>query len=123
MIRLEVKPYPCPRPRVSRKTGGVYYNKNYKLFRKTIVTELEQIEYPKNIDGSLHVIIEFYFKGPKKGIQYRTKKPDIDNLCKSFLDSLQDYGAFLDDSQIVKLTATKYTVKNENYIKFELKQI
>ena len=36
-----------------------------------------------------------------------TKKPDLDNICKSILDSLQGGYAFVDDSQVVKLIAEK----------------
>lgn len=36
-----------------------------------------------------------------------TSRPDLDNLAKAVMDALQKAGAFVDDSQIVRLTCEK----------------
>lgn len=38
---------------------------------------------------------------------FPTKKPDIDNLCKQLLDTLTRLNFWLDDKQVIKITAIK----------------
>ena len=67
--------------------------------------------------GPLSVEMTFYMPIPKAfskkkrsqaiaGDIRHTKKPDIDNLCKSVLDTLNNI-FFEDDKQIVRLSASK----------------
>ena len=48
-----------------------------------------------------------------------TKKPDIDNIVKSILDSMNKF-AFKDDNQITKLEVEKkYSLEDKVYVKIE----
>ena len=75
------------------------------------------------MEGPLQIELEFYFKRPKnhyrsgkfsnqlkKNISgnYKTNKPDLDNLTKLVLDSLENCGFFRNDSQIASIVADKY---------------
>lgn len=81
---------------------------------------------PIPIDGPMEAELVFYFSRPKN--HYRTgknshmlketsplwkrSKPDLDNLIKFVLDSLNDK-AYLDDSQIVHISAKKLYTNTE----------
>jgi Holliday junction resolvase RusA-like endonuclease len=57
---------------------------------------------------ALKVTLAFYIAKPKSAKKrvYHTVKSDLDNFCKTVLDSLNDR-VYADDSQIVELHATK----------------
>jgi len=68
----------------------------------------------EKVNGAIHAVIECAFarpaKVPKKlgvGRLAKLKKPDLDNLAKGVLDSLNGL-AYHDDSQIVELQVRKY---------------
>ena len=61
------------------------------------------------LQDALEVVLDFRMMRPKslpKRVEYHTKRPDIDNCTKAILDALNGL-LYRDDSQIVKLTATK----------------
>ena len=75
------------------------------------------------LEGALKVNLKFYFQRPKNHYRsgkfskllkpnisgnYKTNKPDLDNLVKLVLDSLQGCGFYRDDSQVVSIVADKY---------------
>ena len=65
-------------------------------------------------DGPLDMILYFFLPRPKslpKKVQHHTKKPDLDNLCKSVKDGLKGI-CYHDDSQIICLIARKGYVEN-----------
>lgn len=73
--------------------------------------------FPKCLEGEVAVKITAFFSIPKStskkkrkmmlnGEINHTKKPDIDNLCKSILDGLNKV-AFKDDNQVSTLLARK----------------
>ena len=85
------------------------------------------------LKGSIRANIEVYYKIPKSytkkrlesirtGIEYPTKKPDIDNIAKIILDSLNKI-AFDDDSQVVELTISKMWTEDNERVEFSLKEI
>ena len=61
-------------------------------------------------DGPIRVHVRAYFKPPKSH-PWRwpapVGRPEIDNIAKLVLDALRGF-AYLDDSQVVQLLATKY---------------
>ena len=74
------------------------------------------------LDGVCRVDVVAVFPRPKrlmrkKDPQHRvwhSSKPDIDNVCKSALDSMVMAGIIRDDTQVVILTAKSvYTAKDE----------
>ena len=119
-----IDPVACPRPRFNRKTGGVYYPKTYKEFRKEFITLLEKNNYPKMEEGNENKPIMLYavfaFHADHNG--FYTGKEDLDNLLKSLCDVLQDYGAILDDKQIVSIMASKENTKEPSHIAFKLQE-
>ncbi len=101
-IRLDVKPVPASRPRVSK--WGTYYGKTYKAFRKAMEYELSGWE-DDPLTGSLIVNITFHCKRPKKPTK-SWPRGDIDNYVKAVFDSFNGK-IWGDDDQVIVMTATK----------------
>ena len=119
------------RPRLNSYTGVVYTptkTKDYEL----LVEQYFLLKYPhfKALEGRINVIIIAYFSIPKATKKADinemlennispTKKPDIDNIVKAVLDSMNKF-AFKDDTQITKLEVEKkYALEDKIYIKIE----
>ena len=103
------------RPRLNSYTGMVYTPTKTKDY-ETLIEQYFLLKYPKfkELEGRIKVNIIAYFPIPKS-----TKKPDIDNIVKSILDSMNKF-AFKDDNQITKLEVEKkYSEKERVYIKIE----
>lgn len=113
------------RPRVTARGGKyahAYTPKKTKDFEDAIRFEFMASNcepmpvYPRDKELKAEILIGVSI--PKSYPKYKqalcrcrmiapNKKPDIDNICKSIMDSLQGGYAFEDDSQIVKLVAEK----------------
>jgi Holliday junction resolvase RusA-like endonuclease len=118
------------RPRVV-KSGYAYTPKetvNYENYVKWCFRESGQ----EMLDGMIEAEIRAYFQIPKsvsknKAILMRsgdirpTKKPDIDNIVKAILDSLNGI-AYRDDSMIVTATVKKYFSDNPR-VEVDLREI
>lgn len=119
------------RPRLNSYTGVVYTptrTKNYE----SLVEQYFLLKYPrfKALEGRIKVSIIAYFSIPKTTKKADinemlennispTKKPDIDNIVKSILDSMNKF-AFKDDNQITKLEVEKkYSLEDKVYVKIE----
>lgn len=87
----------------------------------------------KYLEGPIKANIIAYYKIPKsytktkrlackQNIILPTKKPDIDNIAKIIIDSLNNI-AFHDDSQIVHLTVIKKWTEEQERVEFELEEI
>ena len=119
------------RPRLNSYTGAVYTPTRTKDY-ETLVEQYFLLKYPKFkvLEGRIKVNIVAYFLIPKttKKIDINemlennispTKKPDIDNIVKVVLDSMNKF-AFKDDNQITKLEVEKkYALEEKVYIKIE----
>lgn len=137
---IEVDPLPTPRPRFRRigKNIQTYYNKGYKDYMKYIKEEfIINSDLNSVFEGSVRLELEFLMPRPKYHYgtgrnsnnikdKYHTPgynhiiKPDIDNLSKAIIDSLNGV-LYKDDSQVVDLTSKKryIYVSNENKSKTE----
>ena len=119
------------RPRLNSYTGIVYTptkTKDYEM----LVEQYFLLKYPKfkALEGRIKVSIIAYFAIPKTTKKEDinemlennispTKKPDIDNIVKIVLDSMNKF-AFKDDTQITKLEVEKkYGLQEKIYIKIE----
>ena len=126
-ISVPLTPVSASRPRVTRY--GTYYGKKHSQFVKDVqalfdTKVLIAPDEPKTCPVS--VSIDFYIPIPKSTSKrqrerldslYHSKKPDIDNLCKLAIDEIlsSQYKKSIlvkprylkDDTQIVKLQATK----------------
>lgn len=84
------------------KDHAIHYWKN-SIARQAF----EQVE---NVcEHAVKVDVLFVFKARRKTEigNFKTSKPDIDNLLKAALDALTDAGMWSDDSQVVQVNAAK----------------
>ena len=119
------------RPRLNSYTGVVYTPTRTKDY-ESLVEQYFLLKYPrfKALEGRIKVNIIAYFSIPKTTKKSDinemlennispTKKPDIDNIVKSILDSMNKF-AFKDDNQITKLEVEKkYSLEDKVYVKIE----
>lgn len=119
------------RPRLNTYSGIVYTPTKTKDY-ETLVEQYFLLKYPKFkvFEGRVKVSIIAYFAIPKATKKSDinemldnnispTKKPDIDNIVKVVLDSMNKF-AFKDDNQITKLEVEKkYSIEDKIYIKIE----
>ena len=119
------------RPRLNSYTGAVYTPKRTKDY-ESLVEQYFLLKYPrfKALEGRIKVNIIAYFAIPKTTKKSDinemlennispTKKPDIDNIVKVVLDSMNKF-AFKDDNQITKLEVEKkYAQEDKVYVKIE----
>ena len=119
------------RPRMNTRTGRAYTptkTKDYEYFmKKWFITQ-----YPnfKQLENREKVTIVAYFDIPKSTSKKKeaemlkqnispTKKPDIDNITKIVLDSMNKF-AFKDDTQVTKMEVEKkYAIEPKIYVKIE----
>ena len=119
------------RPRLNSYTGVVYTPTRTKDY-ESLVEQYFLLKYPrfKAFEGRIKVSIIAYFSIPKTTKKADinemlennispTKKPDIDNIVKAILDSMNKF-AFKDDNQITKLEVEKkYALEDKVYVKIE----
>ena len=119
------------RPRLNSYTGIVYTPTRTKDY-ESLVEQYFLLKYPrfKVLEGRIKVSIIAYFSIPKTTKKADinemlennispTKKPDIDNIVKAILDSMNKF-AFKDDNQITKLEVEKkYDIEDKVYVKIE----
>lgn len=111
MIEINIKPVPAPRPRVTR--WGTYNDPKYTAFKKALATVVKtHIKQP--LSGAIGIEVIFVFEVPKswnkakkESAKNHTSKPDIDNLQKSIMDSLNGV-AYKDDGQVCYMVAKKF---------------
>lgn len=119
------------RPRLNSYTRAVYTPTRTKDY-ESLVEQYFLLKYPrfKILEGRIKVNIIAYFSIPKTTKKSEinemldnnispTKKPDIDNIVKVVLDSMNKF-AFRDDNQITKLEVEKkYALEDKVYVKIE----
>ena len=81
---------------------------------RTLVGQMLMIQGVREMTGDLEIEIKVF--------QPDRRKRDIDNLLKSLLDALQHGGAFVDDSQIKKLTIEMMEVRKPGHVEIEIKK-
>jgi Holliday junction resolvase RusA-like endonuclease len=105
------------RPRVT-KTGHAFTPKDTLEYENWVKQCYVNCEDRKLLDGQIYAKIDCYFSIPKSATIKKSnmmrqniirpcKKPDVDNVCKSILDSLNGI-AYKDDSQIVDCLIRKW---------------
>ena len=86
---------------------------------KTLALQIKLAAEGQTFDGPVTLSLAFDYKHqrthisvlpvpPKKGIKWRAKRADIDNLAKLIMEALQLSGVVKDDSQVAQLIAKKY---------------
>ena len=87
------------------------YEDEIRMMVKTAMGATELLETPVTVAIYIRVGIPTSFSKQKRkdalaGIIRPTKKPDLDNIAKCFLDAMNDI-VYLDDKQVVSLHVTK----------------
>ncbi len=93
-IFLDEEMKPAPRPRVNRKTGGVYYPGDYRHYVRYHAEKLRESWKGKHrtITRPVSVVFTFY-RGTRRRV-------DLDNLEKTVMDILVKAQVIKDDSLI-----------------------
>lgn len=82
------------------------------IYQQKILEAIADSEmlYPDYGDEPIFLSVTFYYsiKQKKRGGQWKTSKPDLDNAVKLLQDVLCDMGFFKDDCQIASLKVKKY---------------
>lgn len=108
------------RPRFARRGNFVStytpqktksYEDEIRMMAKAAMGSSEPLETPVTVAIYIRVGIPTSFSKQKRkdalsGIIRPTKKPDLDNVAKCFLDSMNEI-VYLDDKQVVNLHVTK----------------
>ncbi len=113
---IEGEPQGKGRHRTTR-TGHTYTPQKTLLYENWIKTCYLSRVGEKMLQGPIKASIEAYYTIPKskskrvrermlRQLERPTKKPDVDNIAKAILDSLNGI-AYRDDSQIVELNMKK----------------
>lgn len=121
---IEGKPEPQGRPRSSIRGGRINVrdpdaSRNYK---RMVAWQARNQYKGKPLEGALQVEMDIYRQIPKSTSKVRRERkndkelrpivrPDIDNYTKSVMDAL-DGITWIDDSQVVMLSANKYYSDN-----------
>jgi Holliday junction resolvase RusA-like endonuclease len=131
MVIIPGEPKAKARPRMSTKTGRAFTPKEtiqYENWVKACYIE----QCGKRHEGEIIAVIRAYYSIAKSASKKKrelminqkikpTKKPDLDNIAKAILDSLNKIG-FDDDSQIVELRVSKY-YSEEPRVELELYEV
>ncbi|EJT5921733.1 RusA family crossover junction endodeoxyribonuclease [Clostridium perfringens] len=115
------------RPRICR--GHAFTPKDTVQYEKLVRNCYKQQD-GRYLEGPIKALIIAYYKIPKSYSKKRvqairdelekpTKKPDVDNIAKIILDSLNGV-AYKDDSQIVDLRIIKSYTEETERVEFEL---
>jgi crossover junction endodeoxyribonuclease RusA len=109
---------------VQSKHGGIHHSGGlpHAEWRRKVTAYAMEAKGQPSISGPMGIALSFYLKRPKN--HYRTGKnahlltdaaparpsssPDLDKLIRSILDSLTDAQVWLDDGQVVFISATKW---------------
>lgn len=118
-INLDSNPSPHNQSGTNR-WGGVFKSKRELAYIKELTQALTPLTVEQYKDTPLQVSYTFYIKPPKSWPKYKTQQAlankiyptahnvgDVDNLTKSTQDVLMATGIIDDDSNIVRLSATK----------------
>jgi len=121
-IDIELSLVKDPVPKQSArftKTGFAYQPHRIRHYQdmliRQITSKVSKLAVTTPIDGPLSVELMFYFKLPKSKriTQRHVSRPDVDNLAKPVLDSMQKGGLIYNDSQICELKLSKYYSNSE----------
>ena len=108
---VEGLPKAQPRPRFSR--GHAYNPSSADGWKAAVeVAAREHFNGRKPLEGPVTLHLLCFFPGIKKGGEWHTKTPDVDNVAKAIMDALTAAGVWADDSQVAELHVSKaYTGK------------
>lgn len=103
-----VPPRSTAQTRRHTRTGQTYRTPANRRAVATLQAVVEPHAPTDPIAGPVAVTASLTFPSPRSAVAPRTKRPDADNLAKDLLDALQAAGFFADDSQVARLTVSKF---------------
>lgn len=111
---MTITVYGIPAPQGSKKYVGngimIESSPLVKPWRQAIkYAALKATREPLDCPVSLTVTFTLRkpLSAPKRRVTLPSKKPDLDKLLRSTMDGLTDAGVWIDDSQVVEITAAK----------------
>ena len=121
-IHFTVPGVPVAQPRHRVGPRGAYIPKDHPIhaYKQEVLLTWQSIsEYFEPMPGAVSVGITFHFPRPLNKVwktkpmlaEVKTTTPDLDNLAKGVLDSLQNH-AFGDDSRVCELRLSKWIVRD-----------
>ena len=117
------KPQPKQRPRVTIK--GTYTPQATVDYERLVGWQCRSVYKGKPLTTALKLTVRVFIKLPKRTVKekgdWHTSRPDLDNIIKSIKDGLNGI-AYEDDSQIVKIEATKQWA-SEDYVIVEIEEV
>ena len=117
------KPQPKQRPRVTIK--GTYTPQATVDYERLVGWQCRSVHKGKPLTTALKLTVRVFIKLPKRTVKekgdWHTSRPDLDNVIKAITDSLNGI-AYEDDSQIVKIEATKQWA-SEDYVIVEIEEV
>lgn len=110
-----------------RMIGGrpVFYDTPELADAKDLLCGMLQKNKPqKPISGAVHLITVWMFPaGKHKDGEWRTTKPDTDNLQKLLKDCMTKCGYWVDDAQVVWESVQKRWAKDKTGIYIEIRKL
>jgi len=102
--------------RQNRATGSFFKDKAHESAMSFMVGLLAPHRPPKPFSGPVSMSVAFIWphkktgsKASREGTQYRTTKPDLDNLVKGLIDVMADLHFFDEgDQQVAELKLSKF---------------
>lgn len=115
------------RPRHT-KSGITYTPKETKDY-ENLIRKCYMEQDGRFLEGAIEARVFIYHKIPKsyskkqiETLTYPTKTPDLDNICKVILDSINGV-AYKDDKQVVKLIMLKKWTEGVERVEFGLEEM
>lgn len=98
--------------RVVKGKPIVYEPAALKAARAKLMAHLAKYEPVEPLEGALRLVCKWCFPLDKGGRhqdgEYKTSKPDTDNLQKLLKDCMTDLGFWVDDAQVASEVAEKF---------------
>ena len=129
-MRFEIDFTPTKRrPRIKRNGQSYDPKENQREKRAMVAAFKAQCGAVAPLEGAVSVKVDIYRRMPKNRPkkllrELDTYKPDADNIAKAVLDAMNGL-AFVDDSQVVSLTATKHdrTHRESDIVAVEIEEV
>lgn len=123
-FELESMPVTQQQKGITKNKKGklTFYNRkgtsNYEL-QKALIERKPKQPIPKETPTKARVVFTYASKQKKRWGEFKTTKPDCDNLMKNLQDYMTKFGYYTDDNQLVHLDVQKFWGE-KNKIEIEL---
>lgn len=98
--------------RIGKRRDGsmyIYEDRDLKEARMNIRHALSRIQHDKIPDAPIRLTVKWLFpRGSHRDGEYKTTKPDTDNLNKMLKDEMTKAGFWTDDAQVVSEIIEKF---------------